>query len=222
MHIDIMGLIQDEVRSVKRCLCVGGTAYLVQVAGVVALLLLALHAWNVYPGFYTTLAQEQKEGLDVWQQVCGSGTAQVVHSPLINCRQAQRDMDMNVRSKALEKTLLHLLEDFNVFPSLGCGQGSMCAYVLWKSVDTLFSYTLLLLTVVGLGLIWLLWSGHAAFIKPLRHLTMLRNQLDPKENPPPNLMHSTSSFSGSSGSQVPAPYVARSYFDESTVDYKHA
>lgn len=99
------------------------------------------HAINVYPKIYEANDMLQKEASAVWTNICNE---KPIETPYVNCRKARDDKQSNIRSVAIEQTILHILDDAAWAASMGCVSGTQCSYILSKAIDTILSSTLLL------------------------------------------------------------------------------
>lgn len=126
----------------------------------VVVVLLGLNAANQYPRFLAMAQQQQQNGIDVWENICGSGSIQRPSS-LVRCADAHAAVNMVVRHVALEETIAAVLKSAETYLSehIGninpiswtlrrCGTETTCHYVLWKSLDA-FTSSLWIMTLTS-------------------------------------------------------------------------
>lgn len=155
----------------------------------VAFLVLAvfgLSAANLYPRFLAEAEQRQRNGIEVWTNVCKQGAVRLPNS-LVHCATAHADAGMVVRRVALEDTLSSVLQSAEAYVSnlIGhinpiswvlrrCGTESTCHYVAWKSVDA-FTSSLWIMTCavvcIAVGVFYCCWRWP---IERLRHWLAVR------------------------------------------------
>lgn len=168
--------VRKEIEILKHRLWVGGCTYAVLVVFVLSVAWLVLHAYSAYWSHLDTYTRIKADGRALYEEMCKSGKG-YRFARNVNCDQATQDMHISVQSKTLEATVATVLGDLLMLPSLGCTSNSTCAYVIWKSIDTVFSSTALLLVVIALFLLGSLWTGYANVYQPWHKLQFLRRAM---------------------------------------------
>lgn len=174
-----------EVTRLRWRLCAWGAVAAGATCLALALVAVTLHAYNKYPYFYSLAQQVQREGAQIWAEVCGYGL-RPQPTRRVQCDEARLDSEINVRTTAAEALFSHLIADVEGWwgshlSGLGCGSGSQCQYVLLKCLDMLVSSTLMLVLVMACAAVavgYVYWVGPMAVQRQLRQRKMVDSQSD--------------------------------------------
>lgn len=92
-----------------------------------------------------------------------------------DCEQARIDASRNARLSAIELTFLELLDHFNILKNVFT-KGSTISYILIRTIDNIIGSSILLITFVGILLLWMLWNIQTGPMQQYRWLQMLQQQ----------------------------------------------
>ncbi len=167
------------------------------IAGCAIVAVLTLRGVNRFPVFLAYAEQVQRDGAVVWMEVCKQGT--IAHpSNLVRCTDALADSNSSPRKVAIENTLSELFDttDRALHAHVGslnplswitrnCATGTVCHYVLWKSLDVITSSVfvmtaLLLLAIAALVYLCCVWPANGV----QRWLVMRRTERDKRNDDP--------------------------------------
>jgi hypothetical protein len=130
---------------------------------------------NTYPMFYTSRLRLQQEAR-AFVELC-LVTPLLQSSKHADCEQARVDASRNARLGAIELTLMELLDHFNILKSVFT-KDSTISYILIRTIDNIISSSVMLVTFVGILLLWALWNIQTGPVQQYRWLQVLQQQYD--------------------------------------------
>lgn len=92
-----------------------------------------------------------------------------------DCEQARLDASRNARLSAIELTLMELLDHFNILKNVFT-KDSTISYILIRTIDNIIGSSVMLVTFVGVLLLWMLWNIQTGPMQQYRWLQMLQQQ----------------------------------------------
>lgn len=157
------------------------------------------HGYNVYPGFYASLAAKKMHGEKVWHDTCGSGAhTTVVSHELIKCSTAHEWAQINTFTAAVEETVKHVAGDLNFFQYIGCRADSLCVYWTWRVLELMvgsFQTLYFITAVVILALAYFYYKMYRSWQAIQRNQWRVARDHEPHPND--YLLHSSASRSSS-------------------------
>ena len=150
--------------------------WLLKLIAILVLIYALVHARNLYPRRYSARQRQQENAEYVWTHVCKQGMdPQTVASPHVNCESSYAVMQASVSALALEDVLATMLGELNPVKYLIPSGTGVLGYVVIRTLDTILSYTMALVGVVFLVLVWYVWSFYAVpYAAVMRHRSLQR------------------------------------------------
>lgn len=101
---------------------------------------LTLHGHSEYLKFFHKNKYLQQEALPVYE-FCNKGYPGYSTPPpsSLNCHLYAKHATMNLHIESLENTILHLLDDLNIFRMISCSQSETCRFVAFYAATTVFA-----------------------------------------------------------------------------------
>ena len=100
---------------------------------------ISLHGHSEYLKFYHKNKYLQQEAMPVYE-FCNKGYPGYSNAPpaSLNCHLFAKHATMNIHIESLENTVMHLLDDVNIFKLLMCNQSETCRFIAFYATTTVF------------------------------------------------------------------------------------